>query len=617
MANGGINPIQGLIAGVGLAVEPEETYRQTRERYEAFEVLNEAVKEKKRLQSEAISEATQKRLAWNHTNQSLGVLLAAISREAISYLHDSDLKTPEDIDKAMVSYFKNVDDMMADDRFKKKDFQTMIHSATSVVRQTIKDHKADVGIMHKLSDTYEQIQSIQVGGKKYDAEGNVVTGGAGNYTSLSTNENVGKILENIIHLKSYRGWTNKESAMTLITNMETLYKKKLYVQQMMKGYDFLPGQDHPGVQLDPDYKDKFTNMPLGNQEKTMVLEVEKDLSAGLIEQAFNRLTGAEADKAADRTSLGNALAAFEKEGKDYRRSETQVIIAQLNKTLEIGGLATLTALAGSGVTRTLGVSTASGTFNQGVYFDALAYDVSGIDQMMRGKGSGGLGSEGWLDGSTVAEFAEVLTARGRRMYAGGMIRMIKKGHFVYNDYGATSYTDKSGNPLKNMEWGDNIYMMGNLNPNLVADSRKKLADMVNTSKIIKDNRTVNVTPEEKLTLINYYGIIIEEFLNHDLNGDVQERKRAALIAGKELAETEKVTDLKYQAHIIYAADAIADILDGKSDQPNKLKQLEEWKAKNIKTKENPSGNWTESEVKKIIMKWVEEYGKASEFEKDE
>ena len=67
----GINPVAGFVAGLGMAVEDEQTYTQRLEQNDALRVLSDEIKIKRQLEADERSAAQGRRSAWDQTNQEL------------------------------------------------------------------------------------------------------------------------------------------------------------------------------------------------------------------------------------------------------------------------------------------------------------------------------------------------------------------------------------------------------------------------------------------------------------------------------------------------------------------------------------------------------------------
>jgi len=606
----GINPVAGFVAGLGMAVEDEQTYTQRLEQNDALRVLSDEIKIKRQLEADERSAAQGRRSAWDQTNQELGVQIAAMSSIVVSVLSDRDLKTSDEVDLAAKPYYDRMARLLEDDAYKTSDFQTMIHSAASIVDATIKQKKEDIQATLDLKTTFDQLLTIQAGeGIIQSGENKGKPSGkyTGDFSSSVTEDGVASLLEATSNMREVFSGRKDDAAIKVLDLMEERGRKILYVEQRLRDFDFKPGQGvDAGVQFDPDYRDPDTGLPYGPNIIKQVRAAEDFLKAGLWEQAYITMSGVEQNLKEDRAEIGTAIATRNIAMNDLLLNQFK---GEQNKLkIATDGTRMGEALDGLGLVNVISRPTDKGWSDE-ITFQDYEADISILRDMMR-LGIGGVGENNLLQFTDIAEQAEVLGVEGRDYYLAGWIKRVgETNEFVWNSKGTPAYTDKSGKPLERGDWGDNPYIMYTLSNRMVRESRRKLVDDFDNLEVVKNGKKLEMNKNEKSIMVNFYGDLIEGYYNHPLNTTVTKRTKNAKDPLDKIKAAAGMIGVRHRQKLMSGVDTIQDIMVEESTQANKTARIKEWTKISIE-----NGLFTEAEVGEVIKLWIEEYGLEEEDE---
>lgn len=215
------------------------------------------------------------------------------------------------------------------------------------------------------------------------------------------------------------------------------------------------------------------------------------------------------------------------------------------------------------------------------------------------------GKEGMVKYFTedIQDKVEVLEKEGRLQYAGGFIRRLDgTNQFVWNDHLSTPYTNKSGKVGGLSEWGYDPEVMRNMDIDRVLQSRTDLAKMINSKKIIADDKTQDISEAEKRILVDYMGIIIGDYFNHPLNMTVKGRKEAAKDINEEYFKKGWVgrEQTIHNAKISVGVKKLNSMLEGNTKE-RIVELIKEWR------RDNKDG-YSDSMFLEIWSKWSLDHG---------
>jgi len=581
MANG--NFVSDIVTGVGMLADSPQTWQQRADENDAIATLTSAIKVRDREQSNIRAANRERRSAEDHAHTSLGRLLTAYTTKALEILGDTDLKEP-DVDDAMISVFESINSLRVDSRFERKDFQTLIDGAEIVMRNTVKSYKKSQLHMSLLKETYNKVTDLQVGGK---LEGKV--GSAGMYSSISSSNATGSIIANNAKMIEYFSEEGLQTAVGVVEKMGEDYAKKLYLERMLNSLDI--NKLKPFVQWDneaPKY---------GVEVREMISQVEAHINAGQWEEGYDLIVKIDAEIDADRKTLVGAMEGMDKWIRKARRANVEQTVSQMNELFP--QISEQTAVKGLGLINAKNFSTTKDLFIDQNYFNALGMDVDIISNMMS------TGKEGMVKYFTedIQDKVEVLEKEGRLQYAGGFIRRLDgTNQFVWNDHLSTPYTNKSGKVGGLSEWGYDPEVMRNMDIDRVLQSRTDLAKMINSKKIIADDKTQDISEAEKRILVDYMGIIIGDYFNHPLNMTVKGRKEAAKDINEEYFKKGWVgrEQTIHNAKISVGVKKLNSMLEGNTKE-RIVELIKEWR------RDNKDG-YSDSMFLEIWSKWSLDHG---------